>query len=200
MCSSRRRSSVAASGEGAGSGWWVAVGGGLSSRPAVTPPPEGLSLPAPRGPTPYQSCPNKFYRLPSAVLTVLPLLRRQNLAMGGSPRKLVAETLGRPWRRPPRGGTGRDPGGAGHRMLGVRGGERRCGVVVSGAVVSSPCLVCVSEVTAERPPFGRSSWVRSCMLPEHRTRTLWLKKIHHQEKPGLFVKRTRSPGCSGARL
>lgn len=82
-------------------------------------PPEGPSLSAPRGPTPYQSCPNSFYRLPSAVLTVLPLLRRQNLAMGGSVRKLVAERLLRPWRRPPRGGTGRDPGGAGHRMLGL---------------------------------------------------------------------------------
>lgn len=83
---------------------------------------EGLSLSVPRGPTRYQSCPNSSYRLPSAVLTVLPLLRRQNLAMGGSIRKLVAERLLRPWLRPLRGGTGRDPGGAGHRLLGGRVG------------------------------------------------------------------------------
>lgn len=165
MCSSRRRSSVAASGEGAGSGWWVAVGGGLSSGPAVTPS-RGPEPVAPRGPTPNQSCPNSFYRLPSAVLTVLPLLRRQNLAMGGSMRKLVAETLRRPWRRPPRGGTGRGPGGAGHRMLGARRGDRYCRVEVSGAVVSAPCFVCVSKVTAERPLSGRSSWMRSVVLPD----------------------------------
>lgn len=169
MCSSRRRSSVAASGEGAGSGWWAAVGGGgLSSRPAVTPSrgPEPVGSPSP---TPYQSCPNSFYGLPSAVLTVLPLLRRQNLAMGGSTRKLGAETLRCPWLGAPKG---RD------RKRSLRGGPPdvgsegwRSSLPSGGFWISSfGSLFCVSKVTAERPSFGRSIWVRSVLLPEHRTR------------------------------
>lgn len=146
-----------------GGGRQSGSGGGLSSRPAVTPSrgPEPVGSPSP---TPYQSCPNSFYGLPSAVLTVLPLLRRQNLAMGGSTRKLGAETLRRPWRGPPRGGTGRDPCGAGYRMLGVRDGDRLSRVEVSGSVVSALCFVCPKSLLSARRLYEAAGCGLYCSL------------------------------------
>lgn len=87
VCSSRRRSSVAASGDGAGTG----LAGGREDclhAPAAAPArgPEPVAPAAEPGP----ARPHSSYSLPSAVLTVWPLLRRQSLAMGGPMRKLVA--------------------------------------------------------------------------------------------------------------
>lgn len=45
----------------------------------------------------------------------------------------------------------------------------------------------VSKVTAEHSPSGEAVRVWSVVLPELRKRTLRLKKIYPQEKPGLLA-------------
>lgn len=55
------------------------------------------------------------------------------------------------------------------------------------AAVRALFALFVYKVTAEHSPWGEAARVRSVVLPELRKRTLRLKKIHPQEKPGLLA-------------
>lgn len=90
VCSSRRRSSDAASGEEAGARSRAAVGARRGFAPQAATPlqaaPEWRVFPGSISPEPR---PSLFSRLPLAALTVLPLLRRRSIARFGSRRKSI---------------------------------------------------------------------------------------------------------------
>lgn len=65
---------------------------------------------------------------------------------------------------PPRGGTGRDPCGAGYRMLGVRDGDRLSRVEVSGSVVSALCFVCPKSLLSARRLYEAAGCGLYCSL------------------------------------
>lgn len=125
-------------------------GGGLSSRPAVTPSrgPEPVGSPSP---TPYQSCPNSVLWTPVSGTHGLAIAAPPKSRDGWVDAEVGSRDTPSPVARgPPRGGTGRDLCGAGHRMLGVRDGDRLSRVEVSGSVVSALCFVCPKSVLSAR--------------------------------------------------
>lgn len=173
---------------GRGGNWagWRA-GGRTAFTPQPPLPPEGPSPSAPRG----RAGPG-----PSSLVLQPPVSGTHGLAIAappksrdgwanaevgsvGTPSPGATALKGRGRKRPWRGGPP-DVGSAGRswRLPG-----RPCG--------RSPALFAYPRQLLSARRWRAAAWVRSAALREPRERTLWLKKIRHQEKPGSSLKEPR---------